>query len=128
MAEKTIEKVTIPGGITPSYASGTLSLSKSGKTATKKLAAPEVTITVKEQIVTITPINLRRFTIATMRSIAAHVRNMILGIEKGFTYKLAVVHAHFPMAIKVVGKRIEVPTFLGEKNPRYANIVGDSKV
>ncbi|MFH0970615.1 MAG: 50S ribosomal protein L6 [Candidatus Diapherotrites archaeon] len=128
MAERTVEKVTIPAGITPAYERGVLTLTKNGKNVSKKLVAPEVTLRSEGNTITITPLNKRRFTIATMRSHAAHIRNLITGLEKGFKYKLAVVHSHFPMNIKVKEKHVEIANYLGEKNPRLSLIIGETKV
>ena len=51
---------------------------------------------------------------------------MIKGVEKGYTYKLKIIFAHFPIAVKVKGKEIQVENFFGERNPRVSRIVGDS--
>lgn len=55
---------------------------------------------------------------------------MIKGINAGFTYKMKVVHAHFPVTLKVVDKerKLLIENFTGEKTPRVAWIVGETKV
>ena len=60
----------------------------------------------------------------------AHVRNMIRGVTKGFTYKLKIVYAHFPVTVKVIEKekKITIENFTGEKTPRIIRIVGSAKV
>ncbi len=58
----------------------------------------------------------------------AHIENMIKGVTEGFEYRLRIVYAHFPMKVKVQGDRVVIENFLGEKHPRYAKIVGDTKV
>jgi len=60
----------------------------------------------------------------------AHIRNMIRGVTAGYTYKLKVVYAHFPMTVKVQEKegKVMVDNFTGEKTPRIARIVGSAKV
>jgi len=61
---------------------------------------------------------------------AARIRNMIKGVKTGFTFKMKVVHAHFPVTLKVIEKerKLLIENFTGEKTPRVAQIVGDSKV
>lgn len=59
---------------------------------------------------------------------AAHMRNMVEGVTKGYTYRLKVVYAHFPINVSVDGKRVVIKNFAGEKMPRYADIVGSTKV
>ncbi|MEM1997293.1 MAG: 50S ribosomal protein L6 [Candidatus Bathyarchaeia archaeon] len=65
---------------------------------------------------------------AHVGTVAAHIRNMIRGVTKGFTYKLKVVYAHFPVSVKVSGDKILIENFMGERTPRVAKIVGKAKV
>ena len=58
----------------------------------------------------------------------AHINNMIKGVTSGFLIQLKTIHAHFPMAIKVSGKDIRIENFLGEKKPRAARVMGDTKI
>lgn len=60
----------------------------------------------------------------------ARIRNLIRGVTDGFTYKLKVVYAHFPVTIKVHDKerKLTIDNFTGEKTPRIARIVGSAKV
>ena len=55
---------------------------------------------------------------AMINTVAAHIRNMINGVTKGYRYKLAIVHVHFPIRVKVQGDEIIIENFLGEKTPR----------
>ena len=72
----------------------------------------------------------RKTDVAMVGTAAARIRNMIKGVTKGFTFKMKVVHAHFPVTLKVVEKekKLLIENFTGEKTPRVARIVGDSKV
>lgn len=65
---------------------------------------------------------------ATVRTIASHIRNMIIGVTKGFRYKMKIIYAHFPMSVKVEGDKVVIENFLGQKSKRYAKIVGNVKV
>lgn len=62
---------------------------------------------------------------ALVGTVAAHIENMILGVTKGFRYKLKIVYSHFPITVKVQGREVVIENFLGEKAPRRAKIVGD---
>lgn len=70
----------------------------------------------------------RRKKLALVGTIAAHIENMIIGVTKGFTYRLKIVYGHFPMSVKVKGNYVVIENFIGERSPRYAKIVGNVKV
>ncbi len=65
---------------------------------------------------------------AVLGTMAAHIRNMVVGVSKGYIYKLKIVFAHFPINASVEGKRFVIKNFSGEKKPRFADILGDTKV
>ena len=72
----------------------------------------------------------RKADIAKAGTAAARIRNIVKGVKSGFTFKMKVVHAHFPVTLKVNDKerKLLIENFTGEKTPRIARIVGDSKV
>jgi large subunit ribosomal protein L6 len=55
------------------------------------------------------------------------ITNAIEGVTKGYQYKLKVIYAHFPVTVKVQGKKVLVENFYGERSPRVAEIIGDTK-
>ncbi|MCG2828964.1 50S ribosomal protein L6 [Methanothermobacter sp. K4] len=65
---------------------------------------------------------------AMIGTVKAHINNMIRGVTEGFTYRMKIVYAHFPMSVKVAGDKVLIENFLGERHPRTAKIVGDTKV
>jgi large subunit ribosomal protein L6 len=72
----------------------------------------------------------RKREVALVGTALAHVRNMMRGVTSGYTYKLKIVYAHFPVTVKVneKEKKLTIDNFTGEKTPRIAKIVGSSKV
>ena len=70
----------------------------------------------------------RRSTKALVGTINAHIRNMIDGVTKGFTYRLRVIYSHFPVTVKVEKDKILIQNFLGERTARIAQIVGKTEV
>ena len=67
---------------------------------------------------------------AVVGTIASHIKNMILGVSKGFTYRMKIVYSHFPINVKVMGDKglVVIENFIGERAPRYAKIYGNVKV
>ena len=65
----------------------------------------------------------RRKTKAMIGTIRAHINNMITGVTKGYVYKLRIHYRHFPMNVSVEGNKVVIKNFLGEKHPRYAEIL-----
>lgn len=69
-----------------------------------------------------------RNTKALVGTIAAHIRNMIEGVAKGFTYRLRIIYSHFPVTVKVEKDKVLIQNFLGERSPRVAKIAGKTEV
>ncbi|RLI05084.1 50S ribosomal protein L6 [Candidatus Bathyarchaeota archaeon] len=65
---------------------------------------------------------------AIVGTITSHIKNMVKGVTKGFTYKLKKVYSHFPINVKVSGDKVLIENFIGERSPRIAKIVGNVKI
>lgn len=63
--------------------------------------------------------------LACLRTVLSHCNNMIIGVTRGFQYKMRLVYAHFPInvAIEENGKRVEIRNFLGEKRVRIIRML-----
>ena len=65
---------------------------------------------------------------AMVGTLAAHIRNMIVGVTKGYRYKLKIIYSHFPMKLEIKNDKLIINNFLGEKAPRVAKILPGVKV
>lgn len=65
---------------------------------------------------------------ATVNAVLTHIKNMMDGVLKGFTYKLKIIYAHFPISVKVEGDRVVIENFRGEKQKRSARVLEGVKV
>jgi large subunit ribosomal protein L6 len=63
-----------------------------------------------------------------MGTIAAHLKNMLKGLEKDFVYELEICHVHFPMNVGVSENSVVIKSFLGETTERRAKILDDVSV
>ena len=61
-------------------------------------------------------------------SLCSELKSAAEGVEKGVERRMKVVYAHFPMTVEVKGKEVLVKNIFGEKYPRVAWIIGDTKV
>ena len=55
--------------------------------------------------------------IACIRTVCAHIINMIKGVTLGFQYKMRAAYSHFPINVSITdkSKAIEIRNYLGEK-------------
>ncbi len=88
----------------------------------------DINMVKEEDRIKISALNPRRKEVAKVKTVAAHIRNMMKGVKKGFTYKMKIVYVHFPINVKVEEGKVIIQNFLGERKPREAKIVGETKV
>merc|ERR1712154_596566 len=60
--------------------------------------------------------------LACVRTVCSHIDNMIVGVTRGFLYKMRFVYSHFPINVSLNGKTIEIRNFLGEKRVRKVDL------
>jgi len=65
---------------------------------------------------------------ALVNTIKKRIKNMFIGITKGFTYKMRVFYVHFPMSIEVSDEYVIIKNFTGERGIRRARIMPGVKV
>ena len=56
------------------------------------------------------------------------IQTLCEGVVDGFTIKMKIVYSHFPITVKVEGKKVLIENFQGERAPRVSMIKGDTKV
>ena len=79
-------------------------------------------------IIKITAFSSRKRNMSVINTAKSLINNMLIGVTKGFTYKLKIAYAHFPITIKIKGDEVHVENFYGERAPRVSKIVGDCKL
>jgi large subunit ribosomal protein L6 len=97
-------------------------------TLTRDFSHAPISIELDEKTIRIWAEWPRKKEASLVGTIYSHIQNMIIGVKKGFTYKLKIVFAHFPISAKVKDKTILIENFTGERNPRKAKIVGNAQV
>lgn len=95
-------------------------------TVKKDFTKLPATITVQGNMITIKPYGTRKRDLAITNTTRSIIGGMIKGVEKGYTYKLKIIFAHFPISVKVKGKEVHVENFFGERSARVSRIIGEA--
>lgn len=85
-------------------------------------------IFIQDKKIIIESFRARKKEYATVKTIAAIIRNLINGVLYGYRYKMKIVYAHFPISVEVKNNYVYIKNFMGKKDTRAAKIVGDTKV
>ncbi len=121
-------KIDVPESVNVRYENGILEVSGPKGKIFREFKDDKVRMDIENRTISIRCDLPKRKDAALAGTWEAHVKNMIKGVTEGFTYKLKIVYAHFPMKVSVKGKEILIENFMGEKSPRKAYIKGDVKV
>ena len=60
--------------------------------------------------------------LACVRTVCSHIENMIVGVTRGFVYKMRFVYSHFPINVSISGDTVEIRNFLGERRVRKVKL------
>jgi large subunit ribosomal protein L6 len=118
-----VHAVDLAEGVTASVSGRILTVKGPLGTAKKRFDKVHVNMEVN-----ITPFTGRKKDVVSSNTMSSLVRNMVTGVTQGYTYKLKVVFAHFPVTVKLKGNTVNVENFMGERSARITNIIGDCKV
>ena len=87
-----------------------------------------VDIHVNDNIISLNAIGTRNSSYAIMNTARSIIKNILEGVIEGYTIKMKIVFSHFPINVKVEGKKVLVENFQGERAPRITKIWGETKV
>lgn len=125
--EKFEATVTIPDKVRVILKKNTLYLEGPlGKTF-KNFKKIPVALEVEDGIVTIKTQGKRKKDYAILNTVKSLVRNLCTGLMVGYTVKMRIVYAHFPITIKTKDKEVLIDNFQGERASRVARIHGETK-
>jgi large subunit ribosomal protein L6 len=95
-------------------------------TLQKDITRLPISVDIEDKKLVIKPAGTRKRDLAITNTAKSIIQSMIKGVEQGFTYRLKVVYAHFPISVKAKGKEIYIENYFGERAPRVSHIVGDT--
>jgi len=124
-AAKTIE---IPDGVEVKVEERVVTVKGAKGTLTRNFSETPVSLLHEGKAIKVQANWPRKKEAALVGTVSSHIQNMIVGVTKGFTYKLKVVFSHFPISVKVKENMVSIENFTGERSPRFVKIAGDVKV
>lgn len=94
-------------------------------TLKKNIRKLPVVVDIQDNKIIIRSRGTRKRDLAITNTAKSIITNLLTGLEKGFTYKLKIVSAHFPISVKVRGDKVYVENYFGERAPRVSQIRGE---
>ncbi|KAI6034359.1 hypothetical protein PISMIDRAFT_670449 [Pisolithus microcarpus 441] len=124
------EELDIPEGVTVEIKSRVIKVTGPRGTLTKNVRHVDMDIRALKAGKDKTKVTLAvwqggRKHVACLRTIRSLINNMVIGVTKGFQYKMRAVYAHFPVncIIQEQGQSLEIRNFLGEKTVRHVKML-----
>lgn len=125
-SEETKAEILIPENVRVEFHDNILTVDgKLGKLK-KNITKIPVGLSIEDKKVLIRPLGKRKRDLAILNTTKSIIVSMITGVEKGFTYKLKIVSAHFPMSVKLKGDKVNIENYFGERSARTSQVVGDT--
>jgi large subunit ribosomal protein L6 len=127
--EKIIEKIKIPEGVECSVSGNSLFFKNGNKEINRKIPRRICAKVVDEELTIESEIYGRKG-VKLIRTLEAHIKNILRGFNENFTYKLKICAVHFPMNVSIDKEKSEIviKNFLGETRPRRAKIRNKTEV
>ena len=87
-----------------------------------------VVIEIDDKKIILKQTGVRKKHLAIRNTAKSIIQTLCSGVVDGFTIKMKIVYSHFPVTVKVEGKKIMIENFQGERAPRVSMIIGDTNV
>ncbi len=127
-ASKIVKTIEIPDGVDVKIDGRIVTVKGEKGTLTRNFSHAPVSISLNGKTIKVYANWPKKKEAALVGTVSSHIENMIVGVTKGFTYKMKMVFSHFPISVKVEGDKVLIENLAGEKSPRIAKIMGETKV
>lgn len=121
-----ITNLQVPVGISITEANKIVTVNGKLGNISKDFTRLPATLLIEGDNITIKPYGRRKKDLAIANTARSIIANMIKGVNQGFEYKLKIIYAHFPIAVKVKDNLVFVENFFGERSARISRIHGRS--
>ncbi len=120
--------VDVPEGVTATVEGRMVTIKGPKITVSREFPVSRISMALKGNQIVLTCDLPKKKENALLGTFRSHITNMIIGVTAGFEYKMKIVYSHFPVKTSVKGDKFVIENFLGEKYPRSASILGDTKI
>jgi large subunit ribosomal protein L6 len=127
-AIETLATVEIPDNVEGMLEGRSVTIKGEKGELTRDFSHAPIRIQLEGKTVTVQASWPRKKEASLVGTVSSHIQNMIKGVTTGFTFKLKIVFSHFPITAKVAGQYLNITNFTGERSPRKAKIMGNTKV
>jgi len=118
MGKELFREIEIPEGVNVEIEGNTLIAKGNGSENRREFKIHKLELEKKGNKIVVGALKSTKNEKRNMNTIAAHIKNMIKGLNEKFEYHLKVCTSHFPFTVEVKGREVLVKNFLGEKVPR----------
>jgi large subunit ribosomal protein L6 len=123
-----VKSIEIPEGVEVKIENKVITVKGEKGELTRDFSHAPISVRLEGKAITVQANWPRKREAALVGTVCSHIRNMITGVTKGFTYRLKIVFSHFPISVKVREGTVAIENFTGERSPRITKIMGDTKV
>jgi large subunit ribosomal protein L6 len=128
MVREVARQIEVPEGVSVAVDGNTVSVKGPKGELSRILSYPELEIRKEDSYLVVNSRLDRKRQRAMVGTLAAHIGNMIVGVTKGYEYRMKVVYSHFPIQLKTASDELVINNFLGERKARSAKILPGTKV
>jgi len=126
MKKEIFQDIEVPEGIEVSLDKTTILIKGPEGEIKRKFKANKITFEKKDNKIVVGNKKATKKEKKMINTIAAHIKNMIEGVQEKFEYKLKVCSSHFPISVEIKDNEFIIKNFLGEKIPRKSKILNGS--
>ena len=128
MIEEIAREIEIPEGVVVTVVGNAVTVKGPKGVVSRTLSYPKIEIRTEDShLVVSSELDSKRQK-AMVGTLAAHINNMIIGVTKGYEYKMKVVYSHFPIQVKAASGELIINNFLGERQSRTAQVLQGTRV
>lgn len=132
MSTKQMEKfettVDIPENVKANLKKSMLQVEGPLGKAYKNFKKIPINLEIKDNAIFLKAVGQRKRDYAILNTARSIVRNLCEGVLEGYTLKMKIVYAHFPITVKPQDDKVLIENFQGERAPRISKIHGATKV